>query len=159
MPSTIFSSKTNQSFLFQQLGLLTNLLDPSQSSTALDSPSPIIPDFVKLFNSFTPEALELLCIEPLINLIPNDPVLNYIFGVGRLFELINTFMTIITSTNEIRCQRNPNKDYAEISQFLRLNKTVLLVRENHPSLLHSTSPSFSFVIWLKIVFNRNSVAH
>ena len=82
---------------------------------------------MKLFNSFSPDALELLCIEPLINLIPNDPILNYIFGVGRLFELINTFMTIITSTNQIRCFQNPNKDYAEISQFLRLNKTVGLV--------------------------------
>lgn len=81
-----------------------------------------------MFNSFTPEALEFLCVEPLINLIPNDPILNYVFGVGRLFELINTFMTIITSTNNIRCVQNPNKDYAEISQFLRLNKTVGLVK-------------------------------
>jgi hypothetical protein len=81
-----------------------------------------------MFNSFSPEALEFLCVEPLINLIPNDPVLNYVFGVGRLFELINTFMSIITSTNRIRCLQNPNKDYAEISQFLRLNKTVGLVR-------------------------------
>ena len=112
------------------MGLLTNLLDSNQASNGLDSSSPNIPDFVKLFNSFTPEALELLCIEPLTNLIPNDPVLNYVFGVGRLFELINTFMTIITSTNEIRCQRNANKDYAEVSQFLRLNKTVLLVKKD-----------------------------
>jgi hypothetical protein len=69
-----------------------------------------------------------LCIEPLINLIPNDPILNYIFGVARLFELVNTFMSIITSTNRIRCLQNPNSDYAEISQFLRLNKTVGLVK-------------------------------
>lgn len=74
-----------------------------------------------------------------MNLIPNDPILNYIFGVGRVFELINTFMTIITSTDEIRCLRNPNKDYSEISQFLRLNKTVGLVKEN-------ISMKFSFSI-------------
>jgi hypothetical protein len=37
-------------------------------------------------------------------------------------------MSIITSTNRIRCLQNPNKDYAEISQFLRLNKTVGLVK-------------------------------
>jgi len=107
------------------LGLISGLLDPSQSSNSFDG---AIPDFVKMFSSFTPEALELLCIEPLMNLIPNDPILNYIFGVGRLFELVNTFMTIITSTDEIRCLRNPNKDYSEISQFLRLNKTVGLVK-------------------------------
>jgi len=83
---------------------------------------------VKIFNSFSPEALEFLCVEPLINLIPNDPILNYVFGVGRLFELINTFMSIITSTNRIGCSQNPNKDYSEISQFLRLNKTVGLVK-------------------------------
>ena len=88
-----------------------------------------VPDFVKMFNAFTPETLEFLCLEPLINLIPNDPVLNYIFGVGRLFELVNTFMTIITSTDRIRCFRNANNDYAEISQFLRLNQTVGLVRK------------------------------
>ncbi len=109
------------------MDLISGLLDQSQSSNNLGV---AIPDFVKLFSSFTPEALELLCIEPLINLIPNDPILNYVFGVGRLFELINTFMTIITSTDEIRCQRNPNKDYAEISQFLRLNKTVGLVKKS-----------------------------
>ena len=80
-----------------------------------------------MFNTFSPETLELLCIQPLVNLIPNDPVLNYIFGIGRVFELINTFISIITSTNRIHCSQNPNSDYAEISRFLRLNKTVGLV--------------------------------
>ncbi len=81
-----------------------------------------------MFSSFSPETLEFLCIQPLMNLIPDDPILNYIFGIGRLFELVNTFMSIITSTNRIRCSQNPNKDYTEISQFLRLNKTVGLVK-------------------------------
>ena len=81
-----------------------------------------------MFNQFSPEVLELFCIEPLINLIPNDPALNYMFGVARIFELINTFMSIITSTNQIKCLGDPNSDYAEISKFLRLNKTVGLVR-------------------------------
>jgi hypothetical protein len=81
-----------------------------------------------MFNAFTPETLEILCLQPLIDLIPDDPVLNYIFGVGRLFELINTFMSIITSTNRIRCSNNANNDYAELSGFLRLNKTVGLVK-------------------------------
>ncbi|UJR36135.1 hypothetical protein I4U23_028869 [Adineta vaga] len=110
----------------RQLNILSGLLGKSQTS---DSPLEMIPDFVKMFNSFSPETLEFLCLEPLINLIPNDPVLNYIFGIGRLLELVNTFMTIITSTNRIRCVQNPNSDYAEISQFLRLNKTVGLIRE------------------------------
>jgi hypothetical protein len=92
-----------------------------------------------MFSSFSPDALELLCIQPLMNLIPNDPILNYVFGVGRVFELINTFMSIITSTNRIRCLQNPNKDYAEISQFLRLNKTAGLV-------------NFQILIFSKIFF-------
>ena len=92
------------------------------------NPESPLPNLNKMFDGFSPEVLEFLCIDPLVNLIPNDPVLNYVFGVGRLFELINTFMSIITSTNRIRCLRNPNKDYNEVSQFLRLNKTVGLVR-------------------------------
>ncbi|CAF4355816.1 unnamed protein product, partial [Adineta steineri] len=66
-----------------QLDFISGLLGQAKQSDSSDSPLANIPDFVKMFNSFSPEALELLCIEPLINLIPNDPVLNYIFGVGR----------------------------------------------------------------------------
>jgi len=82
-----------------------------------------------MFNSFSPDALEFLCVEPFINLIPDYPILNYIFGVGRVFELINTFMTMLTSTDDIQCSGNPNTDYAEVSQFFRLNKTVGIVRD------------------------------
>ncbi|CAF3396951.1 unnamed protein product [Rotaria sp. Silwood1] len=113
----------------RQLDLLSGFLGQTQSSNSVSSALPAMPDFVKMFNRFTPETLELLCIEPLMNLIPNDPVLNYIFGIGRVFELINTFMSIITSTNRIRCLQNPNHDYDQISQFLRLNKTVGLIRD------------------------------
>jgi len=126
----LFSIPNNIKYFysFQQLDLLSGFLGQTKQSNALDSPLANIPDFVKIFNEFSPETLEFLCIEPLINLIPNDPILNYIFGVARLFELVNTFMSIITSTNRIRCLQNPNSDYAEISQFLRLNKTVGLVK-------------------------------
>ncbi|CAF3864795.1 unnamed protein product [Rotaria magnacalcarata] len=113
----------------RQLDLLSGLFGQTQSSSSLDSTLANIPDFLKMFNKFSPETLEFLCIEPLINLIPDDPVLNYIFGIGRLFELVNTFMTIITSTNSIHCLQDPNQDYAEISRFLRLNKTAGLIRE------------------------------
>ncbi|CAF1365146.1 unnamed protein product [Adineta ricciae] len=111
----------------RQLDIFSSFL--AQPRVSDSSSLAFVPDFVKMFNSFSPETLELLCIEPLINLIPNDPVLSYVFGVGRLFELVNTFMSIITSTNRIRCLKNPNSDYAEISQFLRLNKTVGVIRE------------------------------
>jgi hypothetical protein len=113
-------------FAFQQLDILSGFLGQTNPSNSLE-----VPDFIKMFNAFTPETLEFLCVEPLINLIPNDPILNYIFGVGRLFELVNTFMTIITSTDRIRCFRNANTDYTEISQFLRLNQTVGLVTKRY----------------------------
>ncbi|CAF2400307.1 unnamed protein product [Rotaria sp. Silwood2] len=113
----------------RQLDLLSGILGQTISSNSVGSPLSNMPDFVKMFNRFTPETLEFLCIEPLMNLIPNDPVLNYIFGIGRVFELINTFMSIVTSTNRIRCSQNPNYDYDQISQFLRLNKTAGLIRD------------------------------
>jgi hypothetical protein len=65
-----------------------------------------------MFNWFSPEVLKFLCVKPLINLIPNDPVLNYIFYVGHLFELMNIFVSIVTSINLLRCLENPNKYYA-----------------------------------------------
>ncbi|CAF0869889.1 unnamed protein product [Rotaria sordida] len=113
----------------RQLDLLSGFLAQTKSPNSADSTLFDVPDFVKMFNRFSPETLEFLCIEPLVNLIPNDPVLNYIFGITRVFELINTFMSIITSTNRIRCLHNPNYDYDQISQFLRLNKTAGLIRD------------------------------
>lgn len=110
------------------MDFLTGLLNQARTGTSTDATKSNMPDFLRMFNSFSPEVLEFLCIEPLVNLIPDDPVLNYIFGVVRVFELVNTFMSIITSTNRIHCLQNPNQDYAEISQFLRLNKTAGLVK-------------------------------
>ncbi len=91
-------------FIFlSQFGLLSGSLDSNLAK---------IPDFVKMFNWFSPEVLKFLCVKPLINLIPNDPVLNYIFYVGHLFELMNIFVSIVTSINLLRCLENPNKYYA-----------------------------------------------
>ncbi|CAF4498656.1 unnamed protein product [Rotaria socialis] len=129
MPQNISEYTTWVKRQKRQLDLLSGLFGQTQSSSSLDSTFANIPDFLKMFNKFSPETLEFLCIQPIINLIPDDPVLNYIFGIGRLFELVNTFMTIITSTNSIHCLQDPNQDYAEISRFLRLNKTAGLIRD------------------------------
>lgn len=117
------------SSLSKQIDLFSTLFDPSRLLSTAPTSRGSSADFLRFFNGFPPEVFELICISPLMNLIPNDPVLKYIFGVGRVFELINTFMTIITSTNRIRCHRNVNEDYNELSQFLRLNKTVGIVRK------------------------------